>query len=274
MTVVLISVLLVLGLGAVFGVILALASHFFAVKADERAQEILAVLPGANCGGCGYTGCANYAEALAAGKAKPNLCAPGGKEVAEKLADLVGGDGAVEVKKAHVLCGGTASHVGIKMDYQGVPTCAAAAGYFGGQKDCRFACLGFGDCVAGCAFGALSVVDGVAVVDKAKCTGCTTCVARCPKHIITMLPAERPVAVVECQNHDKGAVVRKTCTAGCIACQKCVRTCPAGAIAMRDNLAVVDPDKCTGCGKCIDACPVHCIAFNCASLLTNASEAV
>lgn len=256
---VIIAVIIVAALGLVFGLVLAVAAVVFAVKKDEKTELILSALPGANCGGCGYSGCEQYAQAVAEGKAKGNLCTPGGSEAAGRIA-LVTGTKAEEVipKEAVVLCQGDCGHSKNKMDYDGIPTCAAANAFFGGPGACRWGCLGFGDCAAKCAFDAIEIIDGVAVINRAKCEGCGTCVLTCPKGIIRLINADEKVAVA-CSSQDSGKVTRANCTIGCIACGKCVKVCPKEAIKIENNLAVIDYALCDKCGKCAENCPTDAI---------------
>lgn len=144
------------------------------------------------------------------------------------------------------------------MDYAGIQTCAAASMQFGGDGACSYGCLGFGDCMRSCPYGAISLCNGIAVVNPAACKACTQCVSACPKHLITIVTAPA-AAQVGCSNHDKGGETRKQCTAGCIGCMRCVKSCEFGAVTVHEFLATVDPEKCTACGKCAEVCPSQCI---------------
>ncbi len=256
---VLITLAVVGGLGLLLGVLLALVSRFFGVEEDEREKKIRSLLPGINCGACGYRGCDDYAKALAEGTAKPNLCVPGAESVAKEIGGILG----VEVEKAadmvaYVHCNGNCEATGKKTDYQGLPTCRAASMLFGGPDDCRFGCIGLGDCAKTCPVGAICLRDGIAHVDSSVCIGCTLCTEICPKGIISMLPQNARAAVM-CSSEDKGAAARKACKNACIACRKCENTCPHGAITVVDNVALIDYTKCTGCGECVKVCPTGCI---------------
>ena len=257
---ILFPVLLLLGIALVCAVLLTVASVFFAVKEDETALAIRDCLPGANCGACGYSGCDGYAKALADKKtAATNLCVPGGDKTAKDIAAILGVEAADVVEKvAFVACNGTCDVVAKKYDYQGQKTCRTANMAYSGDRFCNFACLGYGDCVAVCPQDAITVKDGVARVNPRKCIGCGICVRECPNGIIHLVNDTTRV-VVECSNHDKGAVTRKACSNGCIGCMKCQKTCPNGAITVQDNLAVIDYSLCTGCGECVEVCPVGCI---------------
>ena len=248
-------------LGLVFGAILAIASKIFEVKVDERIPQITDALPGANCGGCGYSGCAALAEAIVKGEAKPNACSVGGNEAAKAIGAIMG----VEVEetepvRAQVMCAGCGEKSKRKYLYIGADDCISASKTSGGDKLCPGGCLGFGTCAKACVFGAITVIDKVAHIDPTKCRGCGTCVALCPKQIIKLVPASAPVWV-ECSSKQKGADVRKACEVGCIGCKLCEKACEFGAISVVDNLARIDYSKCTGCGKCADKCPRK-IIFN------------
>lgn len=256
---ILLAVLLVAGIGLVAGAGLAIASVLMAVPRDEKAEQITELLPGANCGACGYSGCAGYAAALAKGEAPQGLCAPGGKETVVQIAAVLGTEAVdVQRKAAVVHCQGNCAHTSNRMQYVGIQSCAAAVQLYRGAGSCSYSCIGFGDCAAVCTEQAIMLCDGVAHVDPDRCGACGLCVTACPKQLITLVP-DAPQAVVRCANRDKGAVTRKVCTAGCIGCMKCQKVCEAGAVNVQDNLAVVDAALCTGCGKCEAACPQHCI---------------
>lgn len=253
------AVLVVAGIGLVLGVGLTVASVLLAVPVDEKAARLRENLPGANCGACGFSGCDTYAEAMSSGEAEPTLCIPGGADTAAKLAEICGADaGSFVSKAAFVRCNGDCGHTSNKLNYAGEKTCAAASMVFGGPGACGFGCIGFGDCVGACDYGAVSVVNGLARVNPLLCGGCGKCAAACPRKIIDILPVS-DMASVRCSNTDKGAVARKVCSISCIGCKICEKKCPEGAISVNNNLAAVDPQKCTGCGICAAACPQKCI---------------
>lgn len=254
-------VLIVAGIGLLAGLILAVASIVMAVPKDEKAEAIRDMLPGANCGACGFSGCDGYAKALSSGEAKPGLCTVGGAPVAKTISEYLGCDaGDVEAKVALVHCLGSYDNTSDKVEYEGIATCAGAAIVAGGVASCQYGCMGLGDCVAACQYDAISVCNGVAKIDPARCRGCSMCVKACPKHLITFVPATKQ-AVVRCSNCDKGALTNKVCKIGCIGCMKCEKTCQHDAVHVVNSLAAVDPAKCVGCGDCVSACPRHCITM-------------
>lgn len=258
---ILLAVLLIAGIGLIAGVGLSVASVLMAVPKDERAEEILEKLPGANCGACGYSGCSGYAAALAKGEAENGLCSLGGAAAAKEIAALLGQEvKEVQRKTALVHCIGTYDNTTDKMEYLGVDSCAAANQLFGGVGSCLYGCMGIGDCVASCEYGAITLCNGVAHIDPTLCKGCSKCVKACPKGLITFEPL-KPIAVVRCKNCDKGNLTNKVCKVGCIGCMKCAKACATGAITIENFVASVNPDKCTGCGACVEACPRGCVSL-------------
>ena len=252
---ILITVLIFAGLGALFGAILAIASKIFAVKVDEKVPKIMEHLPGANCGGCGFSGCQALAEAIASGDARPDSCNVCDTESARAIGAIMG----VEVSekkrmRAQVMCSGRGDAAVKKYIYQGATDCIAAEKLGGGDKLCPNGCIGLGTCVAACPFGAISVSEGVAQVDYKLCEGCGTCVAACPKHIIELIPFDSKYWV-GCKSVENGAKTRKQCQVGCISCRICEKGCEQGAIKVNDFVASIDYEKCTACGKCVSKCP-------------------
>ncbi|HHU22089.1 MAG TPA: RnfABCDGE type electron transport complex subunit B [Clostridiales bacterium] len=252
----------VLGLlGAFFGLVLAFAARKFAVEVDERQLQVEETLPGANCGGCGYAGCAAYAAAIVNEGAPINLCVAGGSQVIADISHIMGIESAeTERFVAHVRCSGCTGIAREKFEYDGIPDCVAAMRLGGGQgfKECSASCLGLGTCVRACQFDAIHIIDGVAVVDHEKCVGCMACAEVCPKDVIEKIPYSANITV-PCNSLDKGPVVRKYCDVGCIACKICERVCEYDAIHVTDNLAHIDYDKCVSCGKCVEKCPRNLI---------------
>ena len=256
---ILLPVLIFIGLGLLMGALLALASKLFAVKKDEKAEAIKECLPGANCGGCGYSGCDAYAAAVSAGDAPVNKCSVGGVEAASKIAQIMGVDAGEQVRmRAQVMCSGTGEYAKKKYIYEGIDDCVAASKIGGGDKMCKNGCIGLGTCVRACPFDAIIVEDGVAAVDYSKCKGCGICVSACPKGIIKLIPFDAK-HWVGCMSVDDGKNTRKVCDVGCISCKLCQKNCPAGAINVDNFVASIDYDKCTGCDICTDKCPRHII---------------
>lgn len=256
---ILLPVLIFIGLGLLMGALLALASKLFAVKKDEKAEAIKECLPGANCGGCGYSGCDAYAAAVSAGDAPVNKCSVGGAEASSKIAQIMGVDAGEQVRmRAQVMCSGTGEYAKKKYIYEGIDDCVAASKIGGGDKMCKNGCIGLGTCVRACPFDAIVVENGVAAVDYSKCKGCGICVSACPKGIIKLIPFDAK-HWVGCMSVDDGKNTRKVCDVGCISCKLCQKNCPAGAINVDNFVASIDYDKCTGCDICTDKCPRHII---------------
>lgn len=251
---------LIIGLiGLLIGVSLVAAGKKFRVETDERVGEVRELLPGNNCGACGFAGCDAVAAAIVDGSAPVNACPVNSDANNQKIGGIMGVEaGAAVHKVAFVQCAGDCSHTSEKCNYIGITDCRSAALSGLAVWECEFGCMGFGSCVAACEFDAIHVVDGVAVVDPEKCRGCGLCAAACPKKLIEMVPADAKMAV-KCSNHDRGPSVKKACTAGCIGCTLCTKQCENGAIAMDANVARIDYEKCTGCGKCAAKCPAKAI---------------
>jgi Na+-translocating ferredoxin:NAD+ oxidoreductase RNF subunit RnfB len=258
---ILISALFALALAFILGLALGFFRQFFAVPQDPLVEQIREALPGANCGACGFPGCDGYAGAAARGEADINRCTVGGPETAQRLAALTGGTASVEAVAAILACRGLKDKAPLKGEYTGLKTCRGAKLSAGGTKLCAWGCIGYGDCVKVCRFGALSLGDeGVPVIDRAKCTGCKLCMAECPQALIRTLPRTslqgKGRAIVLCSSREtrKGQVI-KSCKAGCIKCEICVKNCPAQCISMDRGIPVVDHTKCSLCGTCAAKCP-------------------
>jgi len=259
MNTILIAVVSITAIGGVCAIILTVASKIMYVKIDGRVVSITEILPGANCGACGYPGCSGYAQALVSDGAKTNLCTPGGSSVSEKISEILGVETQSIVKKSAVIHCIGADHLRIKkMEYKGVQSCTAAKQLFGGHTACTFGCLGYGDCKFACPSGAICIDNRLARVITSLCTGCGLCVKTCPNKLIWIENADIPV-IIACNNIEKGVITRKKCKTGCIACGKCVRECPEKALVIEDNHAKIDYAKCSGCGHCAEVCVSKCI---------------
>ncbi len=229
----------------------------FHVEVNPLISEIREVLPGTNCGACGYPGCDGYAAAAACGRAPPNLCSVGGSAAASKVGALLGQNVSAENRLAVLACQGTCEAAPPKGEYNGVQTCRAARISAGGTKLCNWGCLGFGDCVQVCPFDAIRLgPDGIPHVDYGACTGCGICVKECPQRVLLLQPSQRKGVIALCSNRNpvKSAVL-KTCKAGCIKCGKCEKICPEGAIKVVNGIPEVDYLRCNSCGKCVTGCP-------------------
>jgi len=233
------------------------------MESNPLIAEVEDILPKGQCGACGFAGCAKYAEAVVEDpEVPPNLCVPGKAAVAAKVAELTGKKAeAAEPHYAYLKCRGTLTAAVMAAKYEGVPDCAAAKLVGGGPKGCKFGCLGFGNCVKACPFGALSMgAEGLPVVDKEICTGCGKCVETCPQGLMALKTFGAPVEVT-CSSHDKGPAAKKNCQQACIGCGLCMRNCSRGAIKVENFLAVVDAEKCIGCPEptCLGKCPTKAI---------------
>ncbi len=253
------AVLSIGGIGLLAAVSLGVAAKKFAVEVDPREVALLDVLPGANCGACGYPGCSAFAKGVVAGEAQPSLCLPGGAGTLDKIAAIMGVEAVtIAPQVAVVLCQGDNRKAQLKYRYQGLEDCNAAQRIADGPKECPGGCLGLGTCARVCPFGAIEMTqDGLAVISREKCTGCRKCVAACPRKVIAMAPLATSVHVL-CNSRDKGALVRKYCQVGCIACQICKKAAPE-AYAIEQNLARVVYEQAAQAAVAVAKCPTKCI---------------
>jgi len=257
MNIILTTALFSLALAFILGLALGFFKKIFAVEEDPAVSQIRELLPGANCGACGFPGCDGYAAAVAGRTAGINSCSPGGQAVAEKIAVLVGGAADIKPIVAFIACAGTRDKSLLKGEYSGVQNCRAAAIATGSIKRCVWGCQGFGDCVRVCKFDAIRMGEGcIPIVDTGKCTGCKACVFECPQHIIHAIPRDLKGARPLCSNLNVNkAMVARNCKAGCIKCELCVKNCPEQCIRMVNGIPVVDYAKCTSCNVCVKVCP-------------------
>ena len=250
------------GLGLILGLGLGYAGKKFEVSEDFRLGEIVSVLPGANCGGCGYAGCEAFAAAVLAGEAKIDGCGVNSPEGMQKISDIMGIKVIPSDKQtAYIKCGGGFSNSSYKYDYSGIKDCKAMA-YLtgGGAKACSFGCLGGGSCAKVCMFDAMEMHDGVAVIDKEKCTACGVCVDKCPKRLIGFKPYGNAVSIC-CNSGDSGKFVKSVCEVGCIGCKICEKICKFGAVCVEGGAAVIDYGRCCGCGVCVKKCPTGAVVM-------------
>lgn len=260
---IIISIASMAGLGLFFASVLALVNQKLKVKEDPRVEEIANTLPGVNCGACGFTNCHEYAEALVKNETQADLCRAGGEEVIKRLSAILGVEVTEKVKEiAIVHCGADASRRKKKANYSGIKTCQAVHNTFGGETLCSYGCLGYGDCMKACPFGAITMVKGLPVIDKNKCTACGKCVTSCPREIITVEKIESGKFVyVACNNLDKGPEAGKTCPVACIACGLCQKLTD-GVFHVENNLAQVKYDKIKdieNVKEVASKCPTKCI---------------
>ena len=249
------------GMGIISAVILYFIAKKFEVQEDPRIAEILSILPAANCGGCGYPGCSGFASACVKASSLDGLSCPvGGAESMNRIAAILG-QSAVECepKIAVVCCNGSCEKRHLTNTYDGPGNCAVASALYGGETDCSYGCLSFGDCISACRFNAIRINPETRLpeVDENQCTACGLCVKACPRQLIQLRkkgPDSHRI-YVGCMNKDKGPVAKKACNAACLGCTKCHKNCESGAITVVNHLAYIDENKCTLCGKCVSGCP-------------------
>ncbi len=264
---VIISAATMTGLSLLFAALLGFAHTKLKVEEDPKVERVEEALPGIDCGACGYPGCHQCAVNIVKGKAPPDSCVPGGDEVAEKVAEIMGLDIGTEPGKklvAVVHCGATEEFKQRTGEYEGVESCRGIELTTGGNIKCEYGCLGYGDCEEACPFDAIHVTNGLPEVDPDKCTGCGVCVETCPRDIITVeeINLDGEFVAVACNSPDDGVTIRKKCEVGCVACGLCEKLGPEGAFEVQDNLSQVhypEIDEEMDFETAIDKCPVDCI---------------
>ncbi len=259
------SVLCISGIGLIFGLILSIARTKLHVELDPRVEEITAILPGANCGSCGFAGCAGYASNIVEQGAEINLCPALSDEKISRIGSIMGVNAHAGIPMiAAVLCRGDRNSAKAAFQYDGPASCSAAQLVMGGFKICSYGCLGLGDCEAACPFDAIHLLEnGLPAVNPDKCVGCGKCADACPMKIIVLIK-KSDVYSVSCRNTEKASVMKLGCTVGCIACGRCVKACQevfrdrpdiGTAIEVENFLARINYSKCINCGKCAEVCP-------------------
>jgi Na+-translocating ferredoxin:NAD+ oxidoreductase RNF subunit RnfB len=259
------SIISISSIGALAAVILYFVAQKFKVFEDPKIDEVADKLPGANCGGCGFAGCRNFAEAIVkAGNMDKLNCPVGGNALIKEISPILGIEAIErEAQIAVVRCNGSKIKAPKKVEYDGAATCTFSHNLFAGESGCPFGCLGLGDCVVSCKFDAIYIDDntGLPVVSNEKCVACGACVKACPRTIIELRnkgKKDRRI-FVSCINQEKGAPAKKNCDVACIGCGKCVKACDYEAIILKNNLAYIDYEKCKLCRKCVEECPTGAI---------------
>jgi len=259
------TVISLTGLGIASAFILFLVAQRFKVYEDPRISDVEEELPAANCGGCGFPGCRNFAEALVKSEDFEGLyCPVGGNETMSKVAEMLGKVAVTQDPKVAVLrCNGACEFRPRTNRYNGSESCSIVTALYGGDTGCEYGCLGYGDCVDVCKFDALLMdyETGLPVVTDENCTACGACVKECPKNLFELRKRNKKdrKIYVACMNEDKGGIARKSCSVACIGCVKCFNVCPWDAIIMNNNLAFIDSEKCRLCRKCAPECPTNSI---------------
>ena len=254
-------------IGLAFAAVLGVAETRFKVDVDPRISAVESLLPGVNCGGCGYPSCAMYATAVATAGAEASLCVVGGEDTARAVARVMGvtiADELVEKRIAVVFCQGDTEASSFPGDYRGIRDCAAAVYSQDVAKRCKYGCVGLGSCVAACIFNAIHLgPKGIPIVDADACNGCGKCVAACPRNLIELHPVSHRTFVY-CKSQDPSIVTRKICKKGCFACNLCVKAAEKDgnptAVALVGNLAVVNAANYTAKSEYGAKCPTDCYA--------------
>ena len=240
------NILIAAGVVGIIGLFLGLAVGivllFFSVEKDSRIDEILEVLPGANCGGCGFAGCGDLARAIVEKGVDPCCCSACGAEQVKRIGEILGKElKAREKEVAVVYCSGSLSLAPRSAAYNGLNDCRAAANLGGGGKGCRYGCIGLASCARVCPFGAIEMRDGLAIVHPEICTGCGKCMEVCPRKLIRLVPASFK-AHIYCNSLDKPVEKRKHCKIACFGCKKCVKADPEKFNSVGSLVRVVDGD--------------------------------
>ena len=259
------TIITLVAIGATAAIILYFVAQKFKVYEDPRIDEVEEALPAANCGGCGFPGCRNFAETLVKSESWDDLfCPVGGNETMSNVAGILGREAIEQAPTVAVVrCNGTPEFRPRVTQYDGAPTCAIAHSLYSGEGGCPFGCLGLADCVVVCDFDAIHMdpdTDLPVVIDD-KCTACGACVEACPRDIIELRKKNKKdrKIFVSCINEEKGAVAKKNCSVACIGCSKCFKVCKYDAITMENNKAFIDSEKCVLCRKCVVECPTSAI---------------
>jgi len=246
----------------VLGGCIVFVSKKYYVYEDPMIEKVTTLLPGANCGACGYPGCAQLAAALVETKDATAVCPVADEETMAKIGEVLGMTlSGAKPLVCTVRCQGSNAVSKETARYHGIMDCWAALQVFHGTKLCPYACIGLGSCLNACNYDALSLSDGLVHIDGERCVGCALCISECPTQVLEMTERSAWRYYVACSSRDKGNLTRKYCDVGCIACQRCVKECPADAINMEDNCAVIDQDACVACGVCADVCPTNSIVL-------------
>lgn len=259
MNTIIISTIIIGLVGLILGAALVTASKKFYVETDDRVTKVRECLRGANCGACGYAGCADYADAIVNKGAPMNACLPGGTKSAAAIGEIMGVSVSASERMVPVLhCNGTCEATKRKFTFDGVQSCTAAKRFYGGTGVCAYGCLGLGDCVSVCENDVISIKDGIAAFCTEKCVSCNKCAKVCPNGLIELRPEKKKVDV-RCSSRNMGKVAMQSCQNSCIGCKKCEKVCKFDAIIVENAYPVIDYDKCKSCGLCAKECPRGCI---------------
>ena len=258
------SLLAVSGLGAVFGLLLSIASRYLHVTRDKQLEEVEAALPQLNCGACGYAGCAAYARAVKEADAAIDLCTPGGEETARKLASILGREMSYSQDRpvTQVHCRGGRGTARYAFTYSGLRDCTALYLLGGGDKVCTYGCLGQGSCIKVCPVDCIAYDgQGLVWVDKERCIACGKCIEVCPTKVMRFIPKSADV-IVACNSHDSGAATKNACTVGCTGCKLCEKRSPEGGFVVTDYLSTIDYQAQGDRRPAEEKCPPRCIIPN------------